>query len=95
MIEAPHSAEWKELQVSILHEIILGPTLNTHDNVSYIKNLQKGMTAVNNGEFEAIFLLKATNLESIQKITELGEIMPHKSTYFHPKPLSGLLIFRK
>ena len=44
--------------------------------------------------FDAVFMVSNTKLEEIKRITELGEIMPQKSTYFFPKPLSGLLIHK-
>ncbi|MHC1590739.1 MAG: DUF1015 domain-containing protein [Candidatus Helarchaeales archaeon] len=95
IIQGEHSDEWKRLDVTILHEIILKNFLNSNADLEYEKSIQKGMNAVKKGEHEAFFMLPPTKLISIQKITELGELMPHKSTYFHPKPLSGLLIYKQ
>ncbi len=95
LIKKSHSDEWKKLDVSILHELILTDELNSNGNITYEKNVENGINSIKDNEHEGIIILKPTELESIQKITEFGEIMPHKSTYFHPKPLSGLLIFKK
>lgn len=94
-IENEHSDDWKKLDVSVLHEIILDDKLNSHDNIAYEKSRKKGLDVVRQGECEALFILNPLKLEEIQKITEAGELMPHKSTYFHPKPLSGILIYKK
>ena len=37
-------------------------------------------------------LLNATKVGEIQAVATAGERMPHKSTYFYPKPLTGLVI---
>ena len=36
-------------------------------------------------------LLKETPLGALEQLGRHGEVMPQKSTYFFPKPLSGLL----
>jgi len=41
-----------------------------------------------------LLMVNPPTLEEIQSITKAGEIMPQKSTYFFPKPLSGLIIHR-
>ena len=46
------------------------------------------------GLYQVAFILNPTKVEQILNITANSEIMPHKSTYFYPKPLSGLLIYK-
>jgi uncharacterized protein (DUF1015 family) len=41
---------------------------------------------------DAAFLLEATPVADIVAVARDGDVMPQKSTYFFPKPLSGLLI---
>jgi uncharacterized protein (DUF1015 family) len=38
------------------------------------------------------FLLEPTPIPSILDVAAAGEVMPQKSTYFHPKALTGLVI---
>ena len=64
------------------------------EDISFIKNEEKGLENVEKGIIDALFMVNPTTLEEIHKITQLGEIMPQKSTYFYPKPLSGLIIHR-
>jgi uncharacterized protein (DUF1015 family) len=40
----------------------------------------------------AAFLLEPTPVASIIEVAAAGDVMPQKSTYFHPKPLTGLVI---
>jgi uncharacterized protein (DUF1015 family) len=46
---------------------------------------------VDSGEADAAFLLREPRLEDVFAVARRGELMPSKSTYFFPKPLSGLL----
>ncbi|MHA1914529.1 MAG: DUF1015 family protein [Promethearchaeota archaeon] len=92
-ISGNHSVEWKNLSLPILHHILLEKCLNVkNEDISFIKDAEKGLKKVDEGKIKALFIINPTTLEEIQKITQLGEIMPQKSTYFYPKPLSGLII---
>jgi uncharacterized protein (DUF1015 family) len=37
-------------------------------------------------------LLNPTKVSEVQAVATAGERMPHKSTYFFPKPLTGLVM---
>ena len=89
-----HSNEWKNLNIPILHEILLEKCLGVKEGIDFIKDVKAGLKKVKKGDIDALFLLNPTTLSEIQTITHLKEIMPQKSTYFYPKPLSGLLIHR-
>ena len=39
-----------------------------------------------------LFLLNPTRVSQVTDVADSGEIMPHKSTYFYPKIVTGLLI---
>ncbi len=89
------SDEWKCLNIPILHQILFRNILKLEDeNITFIKDVNKGLKNVDDGKNEALFMLNPTTLEEVHTITKLGEIMPQKSTYFYPKPLSGLIIHK-
>jgi uncharacterized protein (DUF1015 family) len=46
---------------------------------------------VESGEMAAAFLLNATRVDEVRAVSEAGETMPEKSTYFYPKIASGLV----
>lgn len=92
-INESYSKEWRNLPVPILHYIIFDKYLNIpKEQIVFKKNLAGIKKLFKEKQFDAVFMVSNTNLEEIKRITELGEIMPQKSTYFFPKPLSGLLI---
>ncbi len=98
-IAPEHSADWQELGVAILHRLIVSDLLEADQlpKPTYVHQVQEvvdGLTSA--GEDTPAFPLAAlvmpASLEHIQVISEHGERMPAKSTYFYPKLLSGLVI---
>ncbi len=100
LIQKNYSDAWKRLDVSILHEFLFNRLLkipqefDDTENIIYTKNLKEAIKTVQLGLYQALFILNPTKVEDIIAITSNSEIMPHKSTYFYPKPLSGLLIYK-
>jgi hypothetical protein len=48
--------------------------------------------AVRTGNARAAFFLPPTRVESVRGVIERGERLPEKSTYFWPKPRTGMVI---
>ena len=95
-MDAPgYSRDWKSLDVSILHGLILKKLLEVSDregNVAYTHDPREAIRGVGGGRYEMAFLLAPTKISQVEAIARNGERMPHKSTYFYPKLLSGLVI---
>ena len=95
IITGNHSNEWKNLSLPILHNILLEKCLNVKkEDISFITDIDKGLSNANEGKSVMLLMVNPTTLEEVHNITRAGEIMPQKSTYFFPKPLSGLIIHR-
>lgn len=95
------SKTWNMLDVSILQSLIFEKILKVDykaaqekGDLTFIKDAKKAVEKVGSGEFEAAFLLNPTRIEEVYAIAKGGERMPQKSTYFYPKPLSGILMCR-
>ncbi|MCU0478499.1 MAG: DUF1015 domain-containing protein, partial [Chloroflexi bacterium] len=41
---------------------------------------------------DAAFLLEGTPVDEIVAVARAGDVMPQKSTYFYPKPLTGFVL---
>ena len=94
-----HSKTWRTLDVSILHMIILDNIIginqeNIEDHVRYTRDDEEAIKFVNQGKFDLSFLMNSTKIEELKAIAEAGEHMPQKSTYFLPKMLSGLVMYK-
>jgi uncharacterized protein (DUF1015 family) len=61
------------------------------DGIRYTPLLEDAVAAVDTRAADAAFLLRAPRVEDVFAAARRGERMPPKSTYFFPKPLSGLL----
>ncbi|HEY0443473.1 MAG TPA: DUF1015 domain-containing protein, partial [Candidatus Limnocylindrales bacterium] len=64
------------------------------DRLAYTKSAEEATERVDAGldGADAAFLLEPTPVDSIIAVAAEGDVMPQKSTYFHPKPLTGLVI---
>ena len=92
------SDAWRTLDVSVLHALILGRILGIdeekllrRENIRYFKDAEETLAAVRDRREGAQcgFILRPTSMGQIRAVAEAGEVMPQKSTYFYPKPLSG------
>ena len=61
------------------------------DGIEYTPERDEAVAAVDRGEADVAFLLREPRVDEIFAVARRGERMPPKSTYFFPKPLSGLL----
>jgi len=93
------SINWRSLDVSILHKIVLEHIIGINqdileDHVKYTRVDEEAIKFVDEGKFDFSVLMNATKIGELKKIAETGEHMPQKSTYFLPKMLSGLVIYK-
>ena len=91
---------WKMLDVNVLNTLVLGNMLgiteeqmSLQSNVEYCKDADEAVSRTAGGEMQAAFILKGTPLSSVLAVADADEKMPRKSTFFYPKPLSGLVFY--
>ena len=61
------------------------------EGIEYTPVTADAVGAVDRGEADVAFLVRAPRIGDVFATARRGERMPPKSTYFYPKPLSGLL----
>ena len=93
------SKTWRTLDVSILHKIVLEHLIginqeNLEDHVKYTRADEEAIKFVDEGKYDLSFLMNATRIDELKAIADAGEHMPQKSTYFLPKMLSGLVMYK-
>ena len=89
----------ESLDVSILQDRLLAPILGIKDIrtdkridfVGGIRGTAELERLVNEGKAAVAFSLFATTIDDLLKVSDAGEIMPPKSTWFEPKLRDGLL----
>ncbi|HHT9125618.1 MAG TPA: DUF1015 domain-containing protein [Candidatus Brocadiia bacterium] len=91
--------EWKDLDVCILHDLILDKYLGIktdenvkQDSIEYIQSEVEAVKLVNEGKYQLAFFHNPTLIEQVSRIASVRQKMPPKATYFYPKPLTGLVI---
>ncbi|HOJ49449.1 MAG TPA: DUF1015 family protein [Spirochaetota bacterium] len=90
----------ENLDVAILQRYILDPIFGIKDprkdkNIDFvggIKGTEYLKELVDIGEFDYAFSMYPTTIEDLFTVSDSGEIMPPKSTWFEPKLKSGLFL---
>ena len=88
------------LDVSILQDRVLDPILGIKDVrtdkriefVGGVRGSEELKRLVDEGKAAVAFSLFPTTMEDLLRVSDAGEIMPPKSTWFEPKLRDGLLI---
>jgi uncharacterized protein (DUF1015 family) len=78
--------------VSALHEQVLGSDLRPGEDVRFMPDAAAAVEAVRSGDAVAAYLLPPTTPERIREVIARGDRLPQKSTFFWPKPRTGMVI---
>ena len=91
-LERQRSQAWRSLDVAYLHRYLLDELSKGLDvSVRYVKSADDAR-ALARDEKGVALLLRATRMEQLRAVSQAGELMPQKSTYFYPKLATGLTI---
>jgi uncharacterized protein (DUF1015 family) len=92
------SEAYRRLDAVILEELILKRMLGLTDadiaakrGLGYAKGVPEALRLLDEGAYQAAFLLRPTPVEQVREVAAQGETMPPKSTYFFPKVLTGVV----
>jgi len=99
---APPAGVVASLDVSILQDRVLDPILGIKDVrtdkridfIGGIRGSEELQRLVDEGKAAVAFSLYPTTMDDLLSVSDAGEIMPPKSTWFEPKLRDGLLIHR-
>ncbi len=100
-IEGDFSPAYKSLDVTILQKLVLERVLgiatdreSIQQNLKFTRDALEAVKDVDSGSASMAFFLNATTAEQVRDVADHGEKMPQKSTYFYPKPCSGVVMNR-
>jgi hypothetical protein len=92
---ASPAARWLDVNLlAIALERLMGvdaAALAAGGRLLYVKDAAEAASLVDRGQAASAFLLDPTPVAAVTRIAAAGEVMPQKSTYFHPKAPTGLL----
>ena len=86
-----------EVPVVELHRQVIDNILGKRDPeelLLYTRDAEEAVRWVDEGLGAAAFFLAAPDLRQVLELAREGKTLPQKTTYFHPKPPSGMLFFR-
>ncbi|MFA5339682.1 MAG: DUF1015 domain-containing protein [Candidatus Omnitrophota bacterium] len=97
LIKSGNSDYWKNLDVVVLHRLVFDKALGIRGKeaerrISFTRDPRAALEWAAQGKGRAAFFLSPPALDEIKNIVKRQERMPHKTTYFYPKPPSGLVI---
>ena len=94
---ADRSDAYRRLDAAIFEELILRRTLGMSDDdiaakrgLGYATGTAEALRQLDEGNYQAAFLLRPTPVEQVREVAAAGETMPPKSTYFFPKLVTGI-----
>ncbi len=102
-VTAGMSGAWKSLDVSVLHKLVLEKLLGIGEKelargsyIEYVKDtgnaIDELIAKVDTGAKQIAFFVNPPKMQQLVMVTDAGEKMPQKSTYFYPKMNTGLTI---
>ncbi len=83
----------RDIDATILHKFIFEKLLGIH-NFEYEMDAELAIKKVNEGLFHTAFFLNPTKVQDVKEVALAGQRMPPKSTYFYPKLLTGMVIYK-
>lgn len=90
--------EWRMLDVSILHELLIERVMGiskekvaAKENIDYHRDLDMAINHVDEGKAQCIFIMSPTRMDEVKACSDKGAKMPQKSTDFYPKVITGLV----
>lgn len=88
------SREFRHLDATILKAFVFDH-LGIHlEEIIYSKDVHEACAMVANRRADACFIMNPVKIQQLKEIALHGERMPPKTTYFYPKVLSGLTIYK-
>ena len=88
------SKEYKALDATILKTFIFDRIGIKSDDIIYTKDADLVMSMVDENRADAGFMMNPVKISELRAIALNGERMPPKTTYFYPKVLSGLTVYK-
>jgi uncharacterized protein (DUF1015 family) len=103
MVAPDMSSTWRTLDVSVLQKLVLEKLLGIDEeklakgeNLRYVKDtphaIDESISQVDCGNKQVAFFMNPIKMQQLKLVTDAGERMPQKSTYFYPKVFTGLTI---
>lgn len=92
----------QHLDVALLHELVIEralgigkPAQEAKTNLRYYKSTDEALAVAKDGDgvVQLVCFMNATPVADVRAVCDSGQVMPQKSTFFHPKIPNGLVVY--
>ncbi len=92
--EASPQTQARSVEAFVIQEMLLKPVFGEDfpNHVAYVHDGEEAMAMVERGDGQIAFFVKGLPADVFRAVVGAGIRLPRKSTYFHPKLPSGLVI---
>jgi uncharacterized protein (DUF1015 family) len=90
-LPADRSRAWRDLDVAVLHHLVFERALGGA-TPTFVHSPREAVEEIRGGRASLAFFLAPMPFEAVRAVAEAGEAMPQKSTFFIPKPATGLVM---
>jgi uncharacterized protein (DUF1015 family) len=99
-----HSAAWLDLDVVAIDSLVIRDAFGIEagaeetgamhevSRLRYTPDVSEAMRQVECGEADVAVIVRPVRIAQVCAVADAGDRMPPKSTYFHPKPVTGLVL---
>ena len=91
--QAAGTKAFASLLIRVLHREVLDGVVS-NSSVDYSSDIAEAVGKVQSGERQLAFIFNPTTVDEIIATSDSEELRPHMSTFFYPKPPTGLVIRR-
>jgi len=88
------SKEFRRLDATILKTFVFDRLGIHSDDIIYSKDVHEACAMVDNRQVDACFIMNPVKIQQLKEVALNGERMPPKTTFFYPKVLSGLTVYK-
>src|SRR3989338_9335190 len=88
------SRDYKHLDATILRYFVFDRMGIKSEDIIYTKDYPDVLSQVDAAQADAGFIMNPVKISQLKAIALNGEKMPPKTTYFYPKVLSGLTVYK-
>jgi uncharacterized protein (DUF1015 family) len=92
-----HSEAWQNLDVVLLQALVIDPLVAEtgrprEEVLSYTRDPYAAFAAVRGRQADMALFVNPTPVDQVLAVADAGDRLPEKSTYFYPKPPTGLVM---
>ena len=92
--DVPPAEQARSVEAFVLQEMLFRPVMGdaVAEHVAYVHDGQEALDMIGRGDGQMAFFIKGVPAGVFEAVVGAGIRLPRKSTYFHPKLPSGLVI---